>query len=257
MKARSIATLVALGFATAAWGQAPATAEKPTISKPCMNCHKAAPGELQGSFENVAFKSQSIQMKIDAATEIVRFDPKTIKVTDAGDAKTAEALRDIKKGHEARIAYVEKDGVKTATAIWFKGPIKIAPEKLVMYDQVAALVAKGPEAGNYTLVDSRPLPRVQEGTIPTAINLPFTTKGFDELAAEDAAGRQGEAAHLLLPGHHLHAEPQLAAPRRGDGLHQREGLPRRLARVDAEERRRACSPRTSRMRGSTRTFRMS
>lgn len=184
MKSRSLATLFALGFAAAAWAQAPATAEKPTISKPCLNCHKAAPGELQGSFENVAFKSQSIQMKIDAATEIVRFDPKTIKVTDAGDAKTAEALRDIRKGHEARIAFVEKDGVKTATAIWFKGPIKIAPEKLVMYDEVAALVAKGPEAGNYVLVDSRPLPRVQEGTIPTSINMPFTTKGFDALAAQ-------------------------------------------------------------------------
>jgi len=200
MKARSIATLVALGFATAAWGQAPATAEKPTVSKPCLNCHKAAPGELQGSFENVAFKSQSIQMKIDAATEIVRFDPKTIKVTDAGDAKTAEALRDIKKGHEARIAFIEKDGVKTATAVWFKGPIKIAPEKLIMYDAVAALVAKGPEAGNYLLVDSRPLPRVQEGTIPTAINLPFTTKGFDELAAKSLPADKAKQVIFFCQG---------------------------------------------------------
>lgn len=184
MKVRTLAISLAMGFAAAAWGQAPATAEKPTISKPCLNCHKAAPGELQGAFENVAFKSQAIQLKVDAATEIVKFDPKTIKVTDAGEARPAEALRDIKKGHEARIAFVEKDGVKTATAIWFKGPIKIAPEKLVKYDEVAALVAKGPEAGNYVLVDSRPLPRVQEGTIPTSINLPFTTKGFDAMAAE-------------------------------------------------------------------------
>ena len=88
-------------------------------------------------------------------------------MVDAGDAKTPDALRDIRKGHEAKIAYVEKDGVKTATKIWFKGPIKIAPEKLVKYDDVAALVAKGPAAGDYVLVDSRPLPRVQEGTIPT------------------------------------------------------------------------------------------
>jgi len=86
--------------------------------------------------------------------------------------KKPEALPEMRKGHEARIAYVEKDGVKTATKIWFKGPIKVAPEKLVKYDDVAALVAKGPVAGNYMLVDSRPPPRVQEGTIPTAINLP-------------------------------------------------------------------------------------
>ena len=34
-------------------------------------------------------------------------------------------------------------------------------------------MALGPEKGDYTLIDSRPLPRVQEGTIPTAINLPY------------------------------------------------------------------------------------
>jgi rhodanese-related sulfurtransferase len=185
MKLRTLALLAAMGLAPAALAQAPAApAAKASIPKFCTNCHKPAADETFGAFENVAFKSQSIQLKIDAATEIVRFDPKTLKVVDGGEAKTVDALRDIRKGHETKFAYVEKDGVKTATQIWFKGPIKIAPEKLVKYDEVAALVAKGPEAGGYLLVDSRPLPRLQEGTIPTAINLPFTTKGFDELAAK-------------------------------------------------------------------------
>ena len=183
MKRRILAMALALGLAQAAFAQAPETA-KPTIPKACMNCHQAKPGQIQGAFENVAFKSQSIQMKIDAATEIVRFDPKTLKVIEAGDPKTPEALREIRKGHEARIEYTEKDGVKTATLISFKGPIKIAPEKLVFYPDVEKLVALGPEKGGYMLVDSRPLPRVQEGTIPTSVNLPFTTSGFDKLAAE-------------------------------------------------------------------------
>ena len=186
MKLRTLTALIAVGLAPVAFAQAPAPAPtaKANIPKFCTNCHKAGPEEVMGNFENVAFKSQSIQLKIDAATEIVKFDPKAIQVVEGGDPKPAEALRDMRKGHEAKIAYVERDGVKTATKIWFKGPIKIAPEKLVHYEDVAALVAKGPEAGNYVLVDSRPLPRVQEGTIPTAINLPFTTKGFDALAAE-------------------------------------------------------------------------
>ncbi len=183
MKLRILAMTLALGLAPGAFAQAPETA-KPTISKPCMNCHQAKPGQIQGAFESVAFKSTAIQMKIDAATEIVRFDPKTVKVIDAGDPRPAEALRDIRKGHESRIEYTEKDGVKTATLISFKGPIKIAPENLVTYADVAKLVALGPEKGGYVLVDSRPLPRVQEGTIPTSINLPFTTSGFDKLAAE-------------------------------------------------------------------------
>lgn len=188
MKLRTLAALVALGMAPAALAQAPAAAPapaaKPNIPMFCTNCHKAGPNETFGMFENVAFKSQSIQLKIDAATEIVKFDPKTIQVVEAGDAKTPEAMYEIRKGHETKVEFVEKDGAKTVAKIWFKGPIKIAAEKLVKYDEVAALVAKGPEAGNYVLVDSRPLPRVMEGTIPTSINLPFTTKGFDALAAE-------------------------------------------------------------------------
>jgi rhodanese-related sulfurtransferase len=152
---------------------AQAPAARPTIPQVCTNCHQAQPNALQGIYENVAFKSQAIQLKIDANTEIVKFDPKTIKVKDAGAMKPGESLRDLPKNREARIDYVEKDGQKFATQISFKGPIKIAPEKVVGYDYVLKLVEQGPEKGNYTLIDSRPLPRVQEGTIPGAINLPY------------------------------------------------------------------------------------
>ena len=170
-----IATLIAAGaIASGANAQAPAApATKPTIPQVCTNCHQAKPGNLQGIFENVAFKSQAIQLKIDANTEIVRFDPKTIKVVDVEKVGTGDMLRDIAKGREARIEFVEKDGAKVAQLISFKGPVKIAPEKLVVLADVEKLVATGPEAGGYTLIDSRPLPRFQEGTIPTAINLPY------------------------------------------------------------------------------------
>ena len=169
----TLAMALAALAAAPALAQVPAPAVKPTIPQICTTCHKAQPNAVQGIFENVAFKSQSIQLKIDAHTEIVRFDPKTIKVVDGGVAKPGEALRDIAKNREARIDYVEKDGAKLATQISFKGPIKIAPEKLSNYKEVERLVALGPEKGNYTLIDSRPLPRLQEGTIPTAINLPY------------------------------------------------------------------------------------
>jgi hypothetical protein len=88
---------------------AQAPAQKPTQPAVCNNCHKPAPGTVAGYFENVAFKSQSIQIGIDANKEIVRFDEKTIKVIDAGEAKKVEYLREARKGHEVRIAYVEKD----------------------------------------------------------------------------------------------------------------------------------------------------
>ncbi|MFM2446588.1 MAG: hypothetical protein RI936_1035, partial [Pseudomonadota bacterium] len=173
-----MAGVLALGV-TAAWAQAPAApaaaapAAKPTMPAVCGTCHKPAPNQVSGYFDNVAFKTNSIQLNLGNAVEIIRFDPKTLKVVDAGAAKTPEFLREVKKGHETRIDYVEKDGAKVATSISFKGPIKIAQEKLILYPEVAKLVEQGPEKGNFTLIDSRPLPRFQEGTIPGSINLPY------------------------------------------------------------------------------------
>jgi rhodanese-related sulfurtransferase len=173
---------VALGLAsfTAFAQTATAPAAKPTQPAFCSNCHKAEAGKIGGYFDSVAFKSQSMQIDVGAGSEIVRFDPKAVKVIDAGEAKSAEHLRDVKKRHEVMVQVVEKDGVKFATTVTFKGPIKIAPEKLANYDMIAKLVADGPDKAKYTLIDSRPLPRYQEGHIPTAIHLPFI--GFDKFA---------------------------------------------------------------------------
>jgi rhodanese-related sulfurtransferase len=175
MRRKPVVNAIAIALAAiaaSAQAQAPA-ARPPVIPQVCLSCHQPQPNAVQGIFENVAFKSRSIQLKIDAYTEIVPFDPATLKVVDGGVAKPAEALRDIAKNREARIDYVDNNGAKLATKISFKGPIKIAPEKLSNYDEVVRLVALGPDKGGYTLIDSRPLPRVQEGTIPTAINLPY------------------------------------------------------------------------------------
>lgn len=180
--------------AMAAWNlparaQSAAPAAKPTMPAVCTSCHKAEPGAIRGYFESVAFKSQSLQLGLGNATEIVRFDPKALKVLDAGDAKKVEHLRDVRKNHEARIEYVEKDGVKTATLIDFKGPIKTPPDKLIGYAQIEKLVAQGPAKGGFTLIDSRPLARFQEGTIPGSINLPYPQfdKFLDRLPKDKSA----------------------------------------------------------------------
>ncbi|HET9821478.1 MAG TPA: rhodanese-like domain-containing protein [Burkholderiaceae bacterium] len=165
-------------FSPLASAQAAAPAARPSMPPVCASCHKPEAGVLRGYLEGVAFKSQSLQLSLGGATEIIRFDPNAVKVLDAGDPKKAEHLREVKKNHEARIEIVEKDGVKYAAAIDLKGPIKTPPEKLIAYGEVARLVAQGPEQGGYTLIDSRPLPRFQEGTIPGAINLPYPT--FDK-----------------------------------------------------------------------------
>ena len=173
--------VVTAALAVAAAGpvgaQAPAKATMPKI---CMNCHKPAAGQVSGYFDNVAFKSQSIQLSIDDAKEIVRFDPKTIKVIDADEAKKPEHMREVKKGHETRITVVDKGGEKWATEVRFKGPVKVAKEDLVDYAYVKKLVDAG--TGPFALIDSRPLPRFQQGTIPGSINVPYPA--WDKVATK-------------------------------------------------------------------------
>ena len=69
-----------------------------------------------------------------------------------------------------------------------KPAIKVSPEKMVKTEDVEKLVALGPEKGKYMLIDARPLPRFQEGGIPTAINIPFPAfeKMKDKLPADKA-----------------------------------------------------------------------
>jgi hypothetical protein len=164
---------------------------KPTLAKICSNCHQPEPGNLRGNFDSVAYKTQSIQIKIDDAVEILRFDKQTLKVANVqpDPENPSEPLRGIKKGKEVRIEYAEKDGKKFATLVVAKPPIKVAPEKLLSTAEVEKLVAQGPEKGKYLLIDARPAPRFMEGAIPTAINIPFPAfeKMADKLPKEKAS----------------------------------------------------------------------
>jgi rhodanese-related sulfurtransferase len=176
------ALLLAAQIASAQTPAAPAPAKpKPLLPSMCTACHTLEPNQLGGYFESAAFKSQAMQVDVGGAVpQILRFDPKALKVIDAGVAKTPEFLREAKKRHEVQVTFVEKDGVKVASEIRFKGPVKIDPANLIDYAGVAKLVAEGPAKTPYTLIDSRPLVRFQEGAIPSAIHLPFI--GFDKFA---------------------------------------------------------------------------
>ncbi len=165
--------------------------KKPLMAKICSNCHQSEPGNLRGNFDSVAYKTQSIQVKIDDAVEILRFDSQMLKVLNIQpDAENpSEPLRVIKKGKEVRIEFTEKDGKKFATLVSAKPPIKVSPEKLISTAEVEKLVAQGSEKGKYLLIDARPAPRFMEGAIPTAINIPFPAfeKMVDKLPKEKNA----------------------------------------------------------------------
>lgn len=191
----SLAAVLAIGmFADQAVAQekaaAPAAPQaKPTMAKICANCHTPLAGSLRGNFEGVAYKTQSLQVKIDDTTEIVRFDKATLKVENVKGENAEEPLRDISKGREIRVEYTEKDGKKLATLVVAKPPVKLAADQIMSTEDVEKLVAMGPQKGKYMLIDSRPPLKALEGTIPTAINIPFVAfdKMVDKLPQEKDA----------------------------------------------------------------------
>jgi len=186
---RKLPALLALALGAPALlpAQAPA---RPTHGKMCLLCHQPAPATLRGNFDALAFQNGTMQIKVDDTIEVLRYDRAALKVEGKEKAASAEeALKAIKKGHEVRVAYSEAGGVKTATLVSVKPPVEVGSADLMALDQLEKLVALGPEKGKYLLVDCRPAIRFNEGTIPTAINLPFPAfdKNVDKLPADKGA----------------------------------------------------------------------
>lgn len=188
MKQTLITALVMSAFAGSALAGAPGiTTEqsKPikSIGKTCTSCHQAEQGNLRGHFDGISFKAQTIQLKIDDSVELLKFDEDTVKILNekriTGDG---ELLKDnkLKKGHEVVVEYTELNGVKTALKLTAKPPVELPADALISYTELDKLINAGGHSKKYFLFDSRPALRFQEGSIPTAVNLPFPS--FDELA---------------------------------------------------------------------------
>ncbi len=139
-----------------------AEAQKPKIAAPCKQCHAPDDKILRGALGSVSQKAETIQVQIGPATWLAKYDDNT-KVVGA------EKIAKIPKEKEIAIHYVEKGSALYATIVSVKQPAKVSAEKLIKAEEVARLVAMGPEKGNYMLVDSRPGPRYHEGHIPGAI----------------------------------------------------------------------------------------
>ncbi len=163
---------------------------RPAAAKICTTCHTTDAGNLRGHFDNLALKNSSFQLKIDERIEVLKYDKAQVKVVTPEPAADVDAaFKSIAKGHEVRVQYTEKDGVKTATVVAVKPPVKLAANETITFDEVQKLVAMGPDKGRYFLFDSRPAPRFMEGAIPTAVNLPFPAfdKNLEKLPADKGA----------------------------------------------------------------------
>ncbi|MCI0469834.1 MAG: hypothetical protein L0Y62_07215 [Nitrospirae bacterium] len=131
----------------------------------CKNCHQPDTNMLRGVLENIAYKSQTIQMDMGVHKEIVKFSSNTA-------VKNLKDLDDIKlyKGKGFRIHFVEKKGEKHAVLITrFDILQAIKPEDKLTKEEFKKFIA---ENKNAMVFDARPPAPYQEAHIPGAKLLP-------------------------------------------------------------------------------------
>ena len=166
MRMRTIlATVMAVCLALT--GLTPASAgEKPTITKPCTNCHDAAADVVRGKLTNLSNKASTLQVSVGKAAWIFDFDDKTAFVN-------AEGIKKLKKNKETAVSFTKKNGRLYAATISTKPVFEVAADQLVDTAFIKALVEKSPAEGKYVLVDARPGPKYEEGHIRNAVSMPL------------------------------------------------------------------------------------
>ncbi len=154
----------------------------PTLSGSVALAADPAPQAAQsattfaGKVTGKSNKAKTISIEVGGKNEFVKFDDKTVGVDHAVE------------GEASIIQFEMRGSDRFATSI--KPKLVTLPEgvKEIKTDELAKLIAMGPDEGKYVLIDSRPAPRYHEGHIPTAISIPETV-----LKDTDAAFLPGDA----------------------------------------------------------------
>jgi hypothetical protein len=153
-----------------------AAAEPATLRAPnCLSCHTYSPDQklILGDFQSYSRQANLLTVKIGPRAQIV-------KVTEKTKLENAASYRDLTGDNALKILFEEKpDGLYAQTVV-VKPKLKVPDKQLISTEELAKLIALGPEKGKYTLVDSRPAYRYQEERLPGALNQPLPN--FDKLA---------------------------------------------------------------------------
>jgi len=133
---------------------------------------KAAAGEkkealqIKGKVKGISNKAKTISVSVTGKGVMI------FKFNDATEVVNAKAVKKIKKGEAVIVKYKAVGPDKVASFI--KRALVKLPKGVVEIktSETAALVSKGPKAGNYYLVDARPAKIYAMGHIPTAVSIP-------------------------------------------------------------------------------------
>ena len=137
------------------------------LNSKCLKCHtefKKMNNVVAGDFESLSNKAKSFQVDIGKQIQIVKFTPET-------QVENVETIKKLQKPIPVLVSYKQDGADLVATSIKAKPVIKVPEDQQLSVADVEKLLKK---PGTYTLVDSRPPIRYQEGHIPTAISMPFS-----------------------------------------------------------------------------------
>jgi hypothetical protein len=163
-----LAALIVASFSTADVTEA----GKPTIAGGCKKCHSAQPSAIRGYLGTISQDFNTLQVKVGKMVWIVKYDDNT-KVIRGDKTAGSDEIAKLPKKKEILVNITGDQAKPLATEIAVKQPYKVPEHQKITNAEVVNLVATGPEKGNYTLVDARPVGAYLGGHIPTAISLPY------------------------------------------------------------------------------------
>jgi hypothetical protein len=191
MRSGKIGTTIVAAGAVLALGGAASTAEagkRPNIMQSCTTCHQGTDGTIRGKIVSVSEQMKSVSVTVGPLVWIVKYGD-DLQVKEGEKLGGPEALKGIGRDKEVLVSFSGEEARPLATRIALKQPFKVREAQLVSVERMQELVALGPEAGAFSLYDSRPAPLFPEGHIPYAQSLPYGA--FKEQAAAKLPADKG------------------------------------------------------------------
>lgn len=177
-RAQFVALLAGAALTLAGGGPADA---KESIAPLCTGCHQSEAQTLWGTLLPGTQTTSGFKMKAGKDIWEVRYD-KQSKLNKMAD------VRDLADEKAVKVRFRPEAGGKVyAEEMSYKGNYKFHdPANIITINEVAELLKKSPEEGNYVIFDSRGYDNYIEGHLPNAVLLPhYRFQAFKDRMPKD------------------------------------------------------------------------
>lgn len=130
-------------------------------------------GVYNGELEEVSLSFNTMMIKTQMGSQVFKFSD-TTKIKNS----TASNLNQLRLGTDIEVNYTRLDGQMIADVVTVK-PHRLAPGELLTTYSLEKLLSNSPVNSSYTLIDTRPRIRYEQGHIQYAKSLPLSD--WDEL----------------------------------------------------------------------------